>query len=470
MRFWLSLKFSFILFISGCALGPDFIPPEIVTPQSYREDVDESKDIVNLAWWKLYEEPALQTLIIKALENNQDLAIAAARIEEAGAILGFTRADLYPGLSISGSLFRKDLEGQSGAESLSEGYTLSTPLSWELDFWGKLRRANEAARAELFATEQFYRAATIALVAEVARAYFLVLDLDNRLEISKRTLEGREKSRKIIKLRFDKGYVSKLDLYQAEVERESAEASVQLYTRELRRAENALSVLLGGMPSSIARGKKISEQSAFLEIPAGIPAMLLERRPDIIGARALLHAQTARIGIAQAQRLPSISLTGAFGVESDDLSEFRFTQDRFWSIGGDLFGPLINYNKSSSRVDIEKARTRQLALDYEARVLRAFREVEDSLVSVRTFKAEYEARKRQVEAGRGAAKLSRARYDAGEANFLEVLDTERSLFRDELAASEALQNKFNSIITLYKALGGGWQIEPVDNPVTGQAS
>jgi len=458
------LSIIIVLVFSSCALGPDYQRLEITLPTDFREDIDKTKSIANLPWWELFGEKELRLLVREAIENNQDINIAVARIEEARALLGFAKADFLPSIDIEGTSFKKELERSEKEGELTEGYTVGTSLFWEIDIWGKIRRSTEAAREELLASEEFYRAVALKLVSDVAINYYLLLDLDNRLEVSKHTLTSRKESTRIINERFKRGYVSQLDLYQAQVEEESAAAATQSFTRGQRVAENALSILVGRMPSEIKKGKAIEEQRALADIPGFFPSELLSRRPDVLAAEALLHAQTARIGIAIAERFPTISIAGFFGVERDDLSKFHYNRDRFWSIGGDVIGPLLNYNRNSSLVDAERARTRQLALDYERTVLIAFREVEDALISVKTFEEEFLARERQVKAGRGAAKLSRARYDAGETNYLEVLDTERSLFRDELAKSEALRERFSSVILLYKALGGGWEIEtPSEN-------
>ncbi len=448
-----------VILLSGCAIGPDYQRPDTPEPDTFR-DAGFSRQSAALAkWWEVYQDPALQSLIRSALENNQDLAAAAARVEEAAAILGFTRADLYPSLNASGSIGRTEYDNVAREREERRGYSLSAVLSWELDIWGKFRRASEAARAEMAASEHFYRGARVSIVAAVAETYFLLLDLHNRLRIAEQTLASRAKSTSIIEARFEKGYVAQLDLFQAQVEEQSAAAAEQAFIREIRRAENALSVLLGQPPGGVALGISLHSRGNPPEIPPGLPPQLLERRPDILEAEELLHAQMARIGVAQALRLPSISLSAALGIETLSFSSLKLPRDQFWSIGGDLFGPLLSADRNVSRVEIEEARTKQLALSYERTVLQALREVEDALISVKTFELEHNARALQVEAGKSASRLSRARYDAGETSFLEVLDSERSLFRDELAESEALRNRFVSVVQLYKALGGGWETE-----------
>ena len=417
-----------------------------------------------LPWWEIYHDESLKQLISRALENNQDLGIALARIDEARALVGFVRADLFPRLDYLGNLFRQEFFGSDSVLPSTRGYGLSVPAFYEIDLWGKFRRSTEAARAELLATEEGYRSAVTTLVAEVAGTYFLLRDLDDRLVVSENTLESRVESTRIIQARFDQGYTSELDLNQAQIEESDARAFVEQFRRDIRQTENALSVLLGENPGPIVRGGNLESQYFGGGIPSGLPSELLQRRPDVLVAEQQLAAQTARIGVATAQLFPSISLTGSFGTESAQLSEFNFGQDKFWSIGGNITGPIFNAGRNLFRLDAEKARTEQAALTYEKTVRQAFQEVEDALIAIRTYQREYLARKSQADAARNAAKLSRARYDSGVTSYLEVLDIERSLFNAELATSIALRNHLNSIVQLYRALGGGWELAPSDPP------
>lgn len=319
---------------------------------------------------------------------------------------------------------------------------------------GKFRRSNEAARSELFATEWGRRGIIVSLVAEVARGYFLLRDFDARLEISMNTLESRRNSTKLIRERFEGGIVSELDLLQAEIQEATAAVAVPAFERQIVEVENAISVLLGRNPGAIPRGTELVDQQLPEDPPSGLPSELLQRRPDIRETEELLHAQLARIGVAQALRFPSLSLTGILGLQSQELS--TFTSGGFWSVGASLTGPIFEFGRNKRRVEVERARTEQAILGYEATVLDAFREVEDALVRIVKLREEYEVRLTQVESSRKARRLSRARYDGGVTSYLEVLDTERSLFESELAASRTLQEHFSAIVDLYAAVGGGW--------------
>ena len=287
----------------------------------------------------------------------------------------------------------------------------------------------------------------------------LLRDLDARYLIAQRTRDARSESLEIIRARFDRGTVPLLDVNQAEIELAVASAAAAEAERRVAQTEHALSVLLGRKPGSIERGQALQEQVLPPEVPAGLPSELLLRRPDLRVSEAELAAQTARIGVAEAARWPSLSLTGALGLESSELSDLTDSGSDFWSVGAGLFAPVFNAGRNKNRVAAEQARAEQAVLAYQQSVLRAFREVEDSLVAVRTYRDEHAARQVQVTAARSAAMLSRARYDGGVASYLEVLDAERSLFNAELAESASLGAYAGAIIQLYKALGGGWQME-----------
>jgi multidrug efflux system outer membrane protein len=449
------------MLVAGCAIGPDFTRPAVPEPLAWEQPAAAGESIANLPWWSVFGDPVLQDLIGTALAGNRDVRIAAARVDEAAAALGFTRADQFPSFGYEASAGRAEtsdrIDGFPGG--IGSEYRAAGTLYWEIDIWGRVRRATESARAELLATEASQRGVTITLVTGVAQLYFALRDLDAQLAIAQRTLEGRRASTELITTRFRGGIVSQLDVHQAEIEEAVAAAVVPAFEREIVRVESALGVLLGRPPGEIPRGATLDPAHLPREVPPGLPAELLARRPDLVAAEELAHAQMARIGVAQALRLPTLSLTAAGGLASSDIDDFTASDANFWSIGGNLVGPLFEFGRNKQRVEIEKARTEQAVLRYEGAVLNAFSEVETALAGVRTYAAEYEARRRQVEAAVAAARLSRARYDGGVTSYLEVLDIERSLFSAELAQSQALQRRYDALVQLYKALGGGWTPE-----------
>ncbi|MEN8108066.1 MAG: efflux transporter outer membrane subunit [Pseudomonadota bacterium] len=446
-----------LLALSGCTLTPDYERPELDVPDKFVQPADAGASIVNLEWWSLFRDAQLQYLIRTALAENKDLGIALQRIRDVRARLTFTRADQFPFIDGSGSVSRdrpsKILFPDS---STGNNYALSADLSFEVDLWGKLRRATEAAQADLLGTEASYRNVTISLVANVASVYFLLRDLDDRLQIARDTVEGRRGSLEIIQARFDKGTVPELDVNQAQIELAIAEAAVSAFERDSIQTGNALRILLGKNPGPVQRGLPLEQQVMPADIPVGLPSELLQRRPDLLLAEERLIAETARIGVAEALRYPSIGLTGSLGLASDDFSDLTDSDAKTWSLAAGLFAPIFNSGKLKAQAEGQRARTEQAMLAYESALQQAFREVEDALVAIRTYNDEHAARQRQATAARNAARLSRARYDGGVVDYLEVLDSERSLFNAELDQSATLREYLNAIVELYKALGGGW--------------
>jgi len=464
MSRWLTALLALVL--AGCMVGPDYQRPEIQSPDAFEQQTKEGESIANLKWWELYEDPQLKQLIEVALRENNNLAIAIARIEEARAQYGFVRADLYPRVDAQFGATRGDSIGQliPGANiGITENYVLAGSASWEIDLFGKLRRSSEAARAELLATEEARRSVMITLVADVASGYMLLVDLDRRYSIARRTLDTRKESTGIVQARFDKGTVPLLDLNQAQIEEADAAAEMYSLERDVIKTENLLSVLLGRNPGPILRTRDKTFDLRTPVVPAGLPSELLERRPDVRQAEQQLAAQTARIGVAQAQRFPSLSLTGTFGAASTDMSDLLDGDSKIWDITGNFLSPIFNAGQNKRRVEVEKARTEQLLNQYQLTVLQAFREVEDALAEIRTSHAEALAREAQVKAARSGSTLSRARYNGGVTSYLEVLESDRSLFRAELAESAIRRQQLVGVVALYKALGGGWEMEaPVE--------
>lgn len=446
-----------VALVTGCAMGPDYERPETPMPDAFEQTNDQGPSIANLQWWELFGDEQLSELIRIALDQNKDMAIAISRIEEARAALGFVKSDQYPQFDISAGAIRgKTATGNALSLPTSNSFVLSGDLSYELDLWGKLRRSTEASQAELLATIDAGNSVRITLIADVASTYLLLLDLDARVSIAERTLRTRDDSLSIMQARFDQGTVALIDVNQAEIEKYDAEAELVSLQRESVQVENLLNILLGQHPGAINPDRRDIFSVQALVVPAGLPSELLERRPDIRVAEQQLAAQTARIGVAEAIRFPSISLTGSLGLASDDLSGFFSSDNKTWGLSAGLLAPVFNAGRNKRRVEVEMARTEQALLTYEQTVLQALREVEDSLISVETFEREARARDNQQQSAGSAAMLSRARYDGGVTSYLEVLESERSLFRAELLASSTHREQLLAYVTLYKALGGGW--------------
>ena len=444
-----------LLFLSGCTLGPDFKDPAANAPESYRTPVMVAEGAVDLKWWELFDDPLLFSLVTMALENNRDLRIAVSRIEQARATVGFIRADQFPRIDVEAGAVKGNYSGGSRSPETNSTVYLAAPLSWEIDFWGKFKRSTESARAELMASEYGFKTVQLTLIADVVSGYYQLLDFHRRLAIAEETLKSRIKSLDIIQQRFDKGIIAELDVNQAQVQKEIAAGAIPLYTRSIAKTENILSILLGRLPGAIKTRQNTDGQQLPPDIPVGMPADILEHRPDIIQAKYRLKAQTENIGVAEALRWPAISLTGALGVASTELGSIVI-DGGVWSVGGTLLGPVFDFNKNKRRVEIEEQKMQQSLYQFENTVLNAFREVEDALIEIATYREELAAIDRRQKASKNANELSKERYDKGVSSYLEVLDTERTLFSADLQLSELQQQYINAYVGLYKALGGGW--------------
>jgi len=452
----------FSMFLFACAMGPDYSRPDISTSNSFRM-AEEPKDLpsmANMPWWELYQDEELQRLIRIALEENKDLKQAVASIDEFQARLYSARMDFAPQLSATGNLPVARLGGVTfpGFPSPFAHYVQGA-LSWEMDIWGRIRRANEASMAELLAREENRRAITLQIVGGVAQSYFDLRQFDMQLEIAKRTLLAWEESVRIGQARLRQGLINKLDVDQFEAERENAAARIAELKRHMIQKENELSVLLGRNPSQIARGRSLTEQIMPPVVPAGLPSELLQRRPDVVAAEQQLVAATARIGVAKAERFPKLSLTGLLGVASPHLTDFVSPATSFGVLAPVLTGPLLNAQTLGFQQQAVEAQAKQAVAQYEQTILVAFREVEDALVGVSTAREQAAAQERQVNSLRSALHLANLRYKGGLANYLDVLIAQRSLFVTELALADTHRLHLVSVVQLYKALGGGWSPE-----------
>jgi multidrug efflux system outer membrane protein len=449
----------FSMFMLACAMGPNYSRPDIPSSDSFRmaEEPKDLPSLANMPWWELYQDEELQRLIRIALDENKDLKRAVASIDEYQARLYTARMDFAPQLSATGNLPIARIGGVTfpGFPSPFANYVQGS-LSWEMDIWGRIRRANEASLAELLAREETRRAVTLQIVGGVAQSYFDLRQFDMQLEIAKRTLLAWEESVRIGQARLRQGLINKLDVDQFEAERENAAARIAELKRHMIQKENELSVLLGRNPSQIARGRSLTEQIMPPVVPAGLPSELLQRRPDVVAAEQQLVAATARIGVAKAERFPKLSLTGILGVASPTLTNFVSPETSFGVLAPVLTGPLLNAQTLGFQQKAVEAQAKQAVAQYEQTVLVAFREVEDALVGVSTAREQAAAQERQVNSLRSALHLANLRYKGGLANYLDVLIAQRSLFVTELALADTHRLHLVSVVQLYKALGGGW--------------
>ncbi len=446
------------LLLSSCAMGPNYERPKIETADNFRMAEIEGESIANLPWWELLHDEQLQLLIRQALAENKDLKQAVASMEEFQARIFMARSDFLPGINVSANAPAFGTLGGFVVPGFPTPFSYfgQGTLNWEIDIWGRVRRANEAARADLLAREENRRAVVLTLVSGVAQSYFDLLQLDMQLEITRRTLLSWEETVALSQHRLRGGVISRLDADQFEAERANVSARLAEIERQVIQKENELNVLLGKNPAPISRGRLLTDQVMLLEVPAGLPSDLLQRRPDILQAEQALAAATARIGMTKAARFPRITLTGLLGVASPRLANLLTSGSEFGMGGVGLAGPLLNAQTLGHEQRAFEAQSRRVLAQYEQTILVAFKEVEDSLVAVRTAKNQRKAQQEQVDALRSALQIANLRHQAGITSHLEVLVAKRSLFSAETALTSAHRLHLVSVVQLYKALGGGW--------------
>ncbi len=409
-------------------------------------------------WWEVFQDPQLQQLIRTALEQNYDVRIAATRILQAQAQLGITRADQLPTVNAGASAVNDRYARQKPLPEYETNATsVGGSFSWELDLWGKYRRATEAARASLLSTQWERRAVINTLIANVAASYFELRALDLQLEISQRTLASRKESLELTRTLSDGGAATMLDVRQAEQLVATAAEEIPDFERRIQQQENFISTLLGNNPGPIARGMKLTEQPHVPQVPAGIPSRLLERRPDIRSAEAQLMAANAKIGVAKAAYFPQITLTADSGFQSSALTSLLTGPAGFWSFGGSLAQPLFAGGRIKSGVRLSEAQQQEMVLTYQQTIQKAFRGVSDALVGYQKNRQYREHQEELVLAARDAAQLSELRYRGGATTYLEVLTNETNAFNAELGLAQAQLNELLELVEIYRNLGGGWE-------------
>jgi len=459
------IAFSLIMLLaSGCAVGPNYKRPSVDVPGTYRGAVPQeaqrpaADSLGDQKWWQLFQDQQLQDLIHTALRQNYDVRIAATRILEARAQVGITRADGLPTINAGAQSFDQRNARQKFFPAFdTSAHQVDLSLAWDLDFWGKYRRANESARASLLATEWAREAVISTLVSDVASAYFQLRELDLQLEISRRTLVSRQDSLRLTQMLANGGATSMLDVRQAEQLVFTAAETIPDLERRIEQQENFISTLLGNNPGPIARGAKLTDQPHSPEIPAGLPSALLERRPDIREAEAQLIAANAQIGVAKAAYFPQISLTASGGFQSSALTNLFTGPAGLWSFGGSLVQPIFAGGRIRSGVRLSEARQQEALLTYEQTIQQAFRGVSDALVEYRKDREFREQQQQLALSAQDAAQLSEMRYRGGATSYLEVLTNETNYFDAELGLAQAQLNELLGLVSIYRNLGGGWQ-------------
>jgi outer membrane protein, multidrug efflux system len=454
--------------LSGCMVGPKYRKPEVKPPAVFRADPAATPDpnsLADLRWFEVFKDERLQELIRTALVQNYDLREAVARVNAARANLGITRSDQFPTFTAGADVttLRNSTGGQFAgigggfARDRTFGTIVLNMLSFELDLWGRLRRATEAARADLLAAEENRKAVITTLVGDVAAAYFDLLELDMELEIAKRTLATRQESLRLIQVRQQGGVATQLDVRQAEQLVYAATQTIPDIERLIERRENQISLLLANNPGAIVRGRRLTEQEQPPEVPAGLPSSLLERRPDIRAAEQNLIASNAIIGVAKAAYFPNISLTGLMGYQSNQLSSLFTGPTRTWQFIPQVTQPLFTAGRIKSNVRLAQAQQQIALVQYERAIQTSFREVSDALIEYRKVKEIRTQQELLVTTLQDRSRLAYLRYRGGVDTLLNALDADRDLFNAELSLAQTRRNELLALVQLYKALGGGWQ-------------
>jgi outer membrane protein, multidrug efflux system len=449
---------------SGCVVGPDYKRPDLPAPSTYRGVPTESTvkpAVVSFGdekWWDAFQDDVLRDLVRAALQQNYDVRIAVTRILEARALVGITQADQLPTATAAASAFNQrspQVAGRPAGETSPAQVSVS--LAWELDFWGKFRRATESARANLLSEEWAQRQIISSLVSDVASAYFQLRELDLELEISRQTLASRRDSLRLTQILADGGATSLLDVRQAEQLVFGAGAAISDLELRIEQEENFISILVGKNPDVVARGRRLVDQPHPLEVPAGLPSSLLARRPDILQAEQQLVAANAQIGVARADYFPQISLTAVGGYQSSALTRLFTGPAGLWTFGASAVQPIFEGGRIRNRVRFAEARTQEATFVYQRTVQQAFREVSDSLVAYRKTQDVRAQLQQLTTAAEDATTLSNMRYRGGAASYLEVLDSETRFFAAQLSLAQAELRELQSLVQIYRSLGGGWQ-------------
>lgn len=449
--------------LSGCALGPDYLRPKVNAPDTFRGAASpaELNSLGDLPWWQIFDDETLKRLISVALANNYDLLIAVSRVEQARQVAAQARGQFFPQIGYDGTVATGKnalltSPSPNGGKTTDSAF-LDISVFWEIDFWGRIRRLNEAARAQYLATEEGRRGVVVSLVSAVAQAYFELLELDLQLEIARRNTKTFEETLKIFSQRYEGGTGSKLETTSAEGLLATVAANIPEVERQIVLKENQINVLLGRNPGPVERNASLLRQSVPPEIPAGIPSALLERRPDIRQTEQVLRAANAQIGVSMANFFPQIGLTTFFGKVSPELSAFTAGSSNLWAVAGTMTGPIFQGGALVAQYRQSKAVWEEARLRYEQTALNAFQEVSNSLVSRDKFELARIQQSRAVEAYNEAVQVSTKRYVAGKASYYEVLQNQQQVFPAETLLAQTELNRLLVIVQLYKALGGGWQ-------------
>jgi multidrug efflux system outer membrane protein len=455
---------SALVFLAGCAVGPKYQRPSVAIPDTTRGQVGpaEAASFADQAWWDVFHDDALKGLIAEALKNGYDVQLAAWRVEEARANAGVVSAQAFPALQGQVQVGRtQQSEFSPGQGAVGTGISVNLGLSWELDLWGRIRLLNEAARAQVLASEEARRGVLISLVSDVATAYFQLRQLDLQLEIARRTTVAFQETYNLFNQRLQGGAASALETSSAEASLAATAANIPDLERQITAEENRLAFLLGRNPGPIPRGAALNDQYLPPDIPPGLPSALLERRPDLREAEQNLIAANADVGVAMTDFFPRISLTAALGGVAPTVSEL-FGNGKTWSIGPGLLTPVFQGQRLQNQRRAAVARWEQARVRYEQSVTNAFNEVSTALVAYQKLAEVEKERARAVAAYREAVRIANTRYGAGLSAYLEVLQAQQQLYPAENLLAQARSNRLATLVQLYRALGGGWRLSDAE--------
>ena len=451
---------------AGCAVGPDYKRPPVHAPETFCGETEiVTNSFANLPWWQVFHDDTLQSLIRTALTNNYDLRIAVTRVAQARALAAQARAGFFPQVDYAVTAGAgKNIANNSPSPTGTSGSVFAADVnaSWEIDLWGRIRRLNEAARAQFLASEEARRDVTISLIAQVAQDYFQLLALDRQLEIARQSTNSFGQSLKIFNQRLQGGVASKLETSSAEALMDSAAAMIPGLEQQIAQQENQLSILLGQNPGAIVLGSLSLDNETPPEIPAGLPSALLERRPDIREAEQQLISANAQVGVAKANFFPQLNLTALFGGVSPELAAFTSGGAVAWGIAAGLTGPIFHGGQLRAQYAQALAAREQFALQYQSAVLNAFLEISDALISHEKSAAARAQETRAVTAYQEAVKIALERYRLGNADYYEVLQEQQLLFPAENTQLQFQLNQLLAVVQLYRALGGGWETSNAD--------
>jgi multidrug efflux system outer membrane protein len=467
-----SLAICAMLALAGCTLGPDYQRPDIKSPAAFQYEPKDAAATADTPWWKQFQDPVLDQLIDEALKHNTSVQIAAANVEQAAAVLTQTRSQLFPTIGYGAGAQRERAREPAFATLIpnypnpTSAYQAALQASWEVDLWGRIRRQSESALANVLATDEARRGVILSLVAQVANSYLQLRGLDAQLDVAKKTLQTYKESVDLFTLQFQYGQVSMMNVAQAQSQYETAAAQIPLIESQIAQAQSSLAVLIGRDPGPILRGKSVYDL-LLPQVPQGVPSALLERRPDLAQAEQQLIAANAQIGAAKALYFPTISLTGAYGNASADLSKLFSGPARVWSYAGSVIGPIFSFGAISGQVAQAEAAQNAALLNYQLSIRNAFADVDNALIANQKLREQLDAQVKLVAALQQYNELARLQYDGGYTSYSTVLQAEQALFPAELNLASIRAQLFASSVNIYKAMGGGW-VSQADR-ITGSA-